>query len=139
MDDLFRSYWWLLFPMAWFLFGGFSSFLRYRRQKDTLKLIQTYAERGQEPPEALLKILDSPIDSDGDMWRAASVPSGESGSGGGALFSTVLFTILAAGFSYASYADIYGAGEAFLIVAFVMGALAAATLVQLLFSRRRRD
>ena len=52
MEDLFRSYWWLLFPLAWFVSAGFSSLLNYRRQKDALKLIQTYAEKGQEPPAA---------------------------------------------------------------------------------------
>ena len=40
MEDLFRSYWWLLFPMAWFVFGGFSSWLNYRKQRETLKLLK---------------------------------------------------------------------------------------------------
>ena len=135
MEDLFRSYWWLLFPLAWFVFGGFSSFLNYRRQKDALKLIQTYAERGQEPPAALLKVLERPIDDSG-MWES---PAGDSKGrpGDGAWFSTVLFGVMAAGFAYASYADIYGAGEAFLIVSFVLGALCLASLVSALRSRDR--
>ena len=58
MEDLFRSYWWLLFPMAWFVFGGFSSWLNYRKQRETLKLLKTYADKGQEPPEALLRVLE---------------------------------------------------------------------------------
>ena len=131
MEDLFRSYWWLLFPLAWFVFGGFSSFLNYRRQKDTLKLIQTYAERGQEPPEALLKVLDRPIDSETEYWRSGSK------SNEGSWFSVVLFGLMGLGFAYASWADIYGAGETFLIVAFVLGALAVASLVSTLMGRRR--
>ena len=69
MEDLFRSYWWLIFPLGWFVASGFSSLLNYRRQRDTLKLIQTYAEKGQEPPAALLKVLERPIDADDDAWQ----------------------------------------------------------------------
>ncbi len=135
MEDLFRSYWWLLFPLGWFVSIGFSSLLNYRKQKDALRLIRTYAERGEQPPEALMKVLDRPIDAENES-RAYDYGSGRRN---GSAFSLVLFAILAVGFGYASYADIYGAGDAFLIVAFVMGALAAATLVQALVSRRPKD
>ncbi len=134
MEDLFRSYWWLLFPLAWFVSQGVSSVLNYRRQRETLRLIETYAKSGQQPPEALLKVLDRPIDADTES-RAYGAPSG---GREGSLFSLVLFGLLAAGFGYASYADIYGAGDAFLIVSFVMGALAVATAVTLIFGRSRR-
>lgn len=134
MEDLFRSYWWLLFPLAWFVFGGFSSFLNYRRQRDALKLIQTYAEKGQEPPAALLALIDKPIDGSG-MWDSSSDNSGRPGDG--AWFSVVLFGVMAAGFAYASWSDIYGAGEAFLIVSFVLGALCLASLVSALRSGGR--
>ena len=71
MEDLFRSYWWLLFPMAWFVFGGFNSFLNYRRQRETLKLIQTYAEKGQEPPAALLKVENPAVRAGPAMVRGS--------------------------------------------------------------------
>ncbi len=133
MEDLFRSYWWLLFPLAWFVSAGFSSLLNYRRQKDALKLIQTYAEKGQEPPAALLKVLDRPIDADDDAWR----PRRDGRCGDGSWFSVVLFGVMSAGFGYASYTDIYGAGDAFLIVSFVLGALCLASLVSALRSGGR--
>lgn len=133
MEDLFRSYWWLLFPMAWFFFGGFSSFLNYRRQKDTLKLIQTYAEKGQEPPEALLKVLERPIDSEVERWG----PGGKSHSDG-SWFTAVLFGVMAIGFGYAAWRNLYDAGDAFLIVTFVMAALSLASLVSALIQRPRR-
>lgn len=134
MEDLFRSYWWLLFPLAWFVFGGFSSALNYYKQKNVLKLIKTYADKGQQPPETLLKVLERPIDEDADDWR-----DGRSGRlDNGHWFSVVLFGIMALGFGYASATDLYGAGEAFLIVAFVMGALAAASLTSALLNRRSR-
>ncbi|WP_298163183.1 hypothetical protein [Brevundimonas sp.] len=135
MEDLFRSYWWLLFPLGWFVSIGFSSLLNYRKQKDALQLIRTYAERGEQPPEALMKVLDRPIDAENESRAYDYGSHGRNGP----VFSLVLFTMLGAGFGYASYADIYGAGDAFLIVAFVMGALAAATLVSLLFGRSRQD
>lgn len=134
MEDLFRSYWWLLFPMAWFVFGGFTSLLNYRRQRDALKLIQTYAEKGQEPPAALLALLDRPIDASG-VWESPNDRYGRPGDG--AWFSVVLFGIMAGGFAYASWTDIYGAGDAFLIVSFVLGALCLASLVSALRSGGR--
>lgn len=140
MEDLFRSYWWLLFPLAWFVSSGFSSLLNYRRQKDTLKLIQAYAEKGQEPPAALLKVLDRPIDADTEMFSGGS-SAGSGRPGDGSWFSVVLFGVMAGGFAYASWSDIYGAGDAFLIVSFVLGALCLASLVSALRSggRGRRD
>ncbi|WP_333590276.1 hypothetical protein [Brevundimonas sp.] len=138
MEDLFRSYWWLLFPMAWFVTGAVSSFLNYRRQKETLSLLRTYAEKGQEPPEALLKVLDRPIDADTEFFGDAK--SRRAGRGEGAWFSVVLFGLMAAGFGYASFTDMYGAGDAFLIVTFVLAALSAACLVSAVMNRgRRRD
>lgn len=136
MTELFHSYWWLMFPLGWMLWGGVTSVLNYFRQKETLKLIRAYAEKGQEPPAALLKVLEQPLDEDGEMWRA-SRGSGSRGNDGN-WFSVVLFGLMAAGFGYASYTDMYGAGEAFLIVTFVLGALAAACLVSALLGGRRR-
>lgn len=135
MEDLFREYWWLLFPLAWFVSSGVSRFLNYRRQRETLNLLRTYAEKGQEPPEALLKVLDRPIDSDTEFFGDAQ--SRRSGRNEGNWFSVVLFGLMAAGFGYASYTDMYGAGDAFLIVSFVLGALSVACLVSALAKRGR--
>ncbi len=132
MEDLFRSYWWLLFPMAWFVFGGFSSFLNYRRQKETLKLIRAYAERGEPPPEGLLKVLDQPVDDSRDYGP------GRSGGRDGHWFSFVFFGIAAVGFAYGAYTDMYGAGPALVIVTFVLAGLSAASLVSALRQGRRR-
>lgn len=133
MAELFDSYWWLLFPLGWFVFAGFSSLLNYRRQKDALKLIQTYAERGQEPPAALLKVLERPIDGDDDSWHTRR----DGRPGDGSWFSVVLFGVMAGGFAYASYANLYEAGDAFLIVSFVLGALCLASLVSAMRSGGR--
>lgn len=134
MEDLFRSYWWLLFPLSWFIFGGFQSFLNYRRQKETLKLIQTYAEKGQEPPEGLLKVLEQPIDEDSRWGSTRS--SGRAGEG--AWFSTILFGVMAIGFGYGAYTDMYGGRDALIIVTFVLAGLSLACLFQAMRSGRPR-
>jgi hypothetical protein len=138
MEDLFRDFWWLMFPLAWLLIGGVTPFLNYRRQKDTMKLIQSYVDRGQEPPESLLKMLDRPLDDDARAWGGPATPGAmRTGGQGNWWFTVVLFAIMSAGFAYAAWSDMYGAGQAFLIVSFVMGAVAAASLVSALTSRRR--
>lgn len=136
MFDLFNRYWWLLFPIGFFIYGAFQSWLSYRSNRETLDLIKAYAASGREPPPELLNRLTKRQNFDADD-RA------ERGRGDGRYdgwYQVVLFGMLCAGFSYAAFADIYGAGEAFTIVAFVMAALSAASLVQVLFvGKRRRD
>ena len=41
MEDLFRHFWWLLFPMAWIVIGGWNTWLEYRARRDTLDLIKS--------------------------------------------------------------------------------------------------
>jgi hypothetical protein len=43
---------------------------------------------------------------------------------------------LASGFTVAAATDMFGAGEAFVIVAFVLGSLCAATLVQVVLDQK---
>ncbi|MBU2166632.1 MAG: hypothetical protein KKF88_02230 [Alphaproteobacteria bacterium] len=140
MEDLFRSYWWLLFPMAWFVFGGFSSWLNYRKQRETLKLLKTYADKGQEPPESLLKILDRPIDSDAEAWGSGA------GSGRSTNYWSLfgLFAVLAGGFGIAAYMpDTFGIDFdirfPFTVVALVMGAVAVWALISAVTTRRPRS
>lgn len=141
MEDLFRSYWWLLFPMAWFVFGGFSSWLNYRKQRETLKLLKAYADKGQEPPESLLKILDRPIDSDSELWAGATTGS-SSPTNYWSLFG--LFAVLAGGFGVAAYMpETFGIDFdirfPFTVVALVMGAVAVWALISAVTTRRPRS
>ncbi|EJL27183.1 hypothetical protein PMI01_03955 [Caulobacter sp. AP07] len=133
MEDLFRSFWWLIFPLSWFVFDAYQSWLRYRVNRDTLDLIKTYAEAGREPPPELLAKLNQ-------RWN-----EGEGGEDDGrprhrrrrqrGWYQVVLFATLCAGFTYGSVTDLYEAGPALLIVAFVMGALSLASLVSVLVDR----
>ena len=58
MEDLFRSYWWLIFPLSWFVAEAYQRWLAYRANRDTLDLIKTYAQSGREPPPELLAKLN---------------------------------------------------------------------------------
>ncbi|HYE46992.1 MAG TPA: hypothetical protein VEA44_14615 [Caulobacter sp.] len=146
MEDLFRSYWWLLFPLGYFAYAAFEQYMRYRRHRDTLDLIKSYADQGRDPPpEVLARLRTRSLDGD-------EVDEDEIEEGGDrravrrryraryrrerTWYQVVLFGVMAAGFGYAAATDMYGAGEAFVIVTFVMAALCLASLVGVLTSRR---
>jgi hypothetical protein len=57
MEELVRSYWWLVFPLSWIVFGAFQNWLAYRARRDTLDLLRSYADAGHEPPAALIARL----------------------------------------------------------------------------------
>ncbi len=135
MEDLFRQFWWLIFPLAWMVGGMFTSMMNYRRQQKTLDLIKTYADKGQEPPESLMKVLDRPIDSDTEFWQGTS-KSSDSNSGN--WFCFFLFGGFAAAFAGAGYFDFYGEGQAFYFVAAIMGALTIAFGAAALMYRPKR-
>ncbi|MET3665682.1 hypothetical protein [Caulobacter sp. 1776] len=131
-EDIFRQFWWLIFPLSWFVFGAWQSWLSYRANRETLDLIKTYAAAGREPPPELLAKLNKRWHGDDDdrderpRYRRRRERT---------WYQVVLFGMLGAGFAFAAATDIYGAGQAFTIVAFVMAALCAATLVQVLLDR----
>lgn len=134
MEDLFRSYWWLIFPLSWFVYGGFQSWLSYRANRDTLDLLKAYAASGREPPPELVARLNKrsnyDLDDDRDDMRPRYRYRRERG-----WYHVVLFGVLGMGFTFAATSDLYEAGPAFLIVAFVMGALSLASLVSVLTGR----
>ncbi|ATC31671.1 hypothetical protein CA606_04480 [Caulobacter vibrioides] len=136
MFDLFNRYWWLLFPIGFFVYSAFQSWLSYRSNRETLDLIKTYAAAGREPPAELLSRLSKRQSFADDDDRAERSHNRSVYDG---WYQVVLFGMLCAGFSYAAFADIYGMGEAFTIVAFVMAALSAASLAQVLFSGKKRS
>ncbi len=66
MEDLFRSYWWLIFPLAGFGFAAWDRWLHYRRSRDALDLIKTYAAQGKDPPVELMRQIRGDLDEDDD-------------------------------------------------------------------------
>ncbi|HZW16223.1 MAG TPA: hypothetical protein VFF66_08215 [Brevundimonas sp.] len=129
MEELFRDFWWLIFPIWGLGMGAWHSMAGYRRQKAMLDLVRTYAEKGEQPPEALLAALGRE-DVDGSVNRNSPVHYWSLGA---------LFAILAAGFGVGAWAyDFEGVGWPFAIVALVMAAVAVWSLINALFLARQR-
>tara|TARA_R110002051_G_scaffold17203_4_gene50835 strand:- start:181 stop:624 length:444 start_codon:yes stop_codon:yes gene_type:complete len=141
MEDLFRSYWWLLFPLAWFVSAGFSGLMSYRRHRDTLNLIKAYVDKGQEPPPALLTLLERSAAPEDIFADGGMAPVGQARSGATNYWSLFgLFTMLAAGFLGAGYyLNLDGGSGAFTIVGFTMAAVAFWALINAVFRSRNRD
>ena len=124
MEDIFRSYWWLLFPLGWFIASGWQSWLNYRSRKDALRLVETYAVKGQEPPAELIRAIERPIDPEVGENRPSQTNWG--------WYQVALFGALAGGFVFMARSNILGdegLADALLVAAIVLGALALASLV----------
>ena len=141
MEDLFHSYWWLLFPLGWILASAFSSFLNYRRHQKTLDLIKVYAERGQEPPSELLKVLDKAMDPEAEFFAAATRDSSGKPATARTYWSLFgLFAMMAIGFGAAAYfGDVGKATWPFAVVAMTMAAVAAWSLINAVLLRKPKS
>jgi len=64
MEDFFSSYWWLLFPLGFFIFGAWDRWLAYKRSQDRLELLRSYTNQGKDPPPELMKVLQREEDED---------------------------------------------------------------------------
>lgn len=133
MEQLFRDFWWLLFPLAWLVAGGFRSALNYRRQMRALDLIRTYAEKGQEPPQALIDLAGK-----GGEGEAPMTPRARAERDAAGYWSLVgLFAVMSLGFAGAGYfTDLDRGSGAFYLVAVTMGAVGIWALVSALMQGR---
>ena len=57
MYDLFRDFWWLMFPMSFMLLCAFRAWLSYRARREVVKALRDLATEGREPPAALVAAL----------------------------------------------------------------------------------
>lgn len=57
MADLFRDFWWLLFPMGFMAQAGFRAWLDYRARQAVVRTLRELAAAGREPPAALVAQL----------------------------------------------------------------------------------
>lgn len=123
MADLFREFWWISFPMAAFAYTGWVQWIQYRRQKALLDVLKVYAEKGQEPPSAVTSALNRQ-ESNG-AWS-----HGAGGEAGRYWLLAGLFGTLCAGFVWGGLdGRMDGGSGAFMIVGFVMGAVALWSLI----------
>ena len=57
MVPIFFSFWWLIFPVMGFVFGGFGMWMGHRRSERALDILKTYAAQGKEPPPEVLAAI----------------------------------------------------------------------------------
>ena len=132
--DLFESYWWLLFPLAFFVIGGWNSFLSYQRTKAKVEVLKAYAQSGKEPPADLIASLNTETDRDRGWHDKDSDSESRGGSG---VFLVVLFAGLSAVFAFVGYSGWLGDTTSMYFVAMILGVLALAFLASSLFGKRR--
>lgn len=51
MDYVFFRFWWLVFPVMWFVFGMFRMAMRSNEHRAMLEMMKTYAAQGKDPAE----------------------------------------------------------------------------------------
>ncbi|MGE0739893.1 MAG: hypothetical protein AB7O98_01015 [Hyphomonadaceae bacterium] len=128
-EELFRGYWWLIFPifgMAMAILGMIQS---ERRTDRVMDLIRSYADQGKEPPPELLRMAAQSMDEDAQGGRQSREHS--------SLWTFIVFAALTAGFGVGYYmirAEDWA--WAFLLVAVVMGVMALGALLILVLGRK---
>ena len=121
MIELFREFFWLIFPILGMGIAFLAVAGEFGRQKKALEVLRTYAEKGVEPPPSVLAVLS----------RASSEKKKNP------MASFVFFLVLALGFGVVAWWLGHGnEGWPFLlgfgIASFVMVAIAASNLVSAL-------
>jgi len=126
--DLFRDFWWLIFPIFGMGMGLWGMASSERRSNRVMDLIKSYVDQGKEPPPELLKLA-----AEGDDYSGRT-PQTRQHSGA---WTFVTFAAMAAGFT-TGWWFVRGEDYAFpfLIVAVVMGVLAVGALFILLLGRK---
>ena len=52
------SFWWLIFPAMWFVFGIVRMVLRNDYERHRLRIIKSYVDQGKDIPDALARELN---------------------------------------------------------------------------------
>ncbi len=126
--DLFRDYWWLMFPIFGMLMAVWGMISHERRLHSVMGLIKSYVDQGKDPPPELLGMASQGMDGHAD----GHAPHGQSGA-----WTFIVFAAISAGFATGYYhIREESFAFAFLIVAVVMGIMAVGALLMLMFSRK---
>lgn len=129
MADLFRQFFWMIFPIFGMGFAAFAVWNEFSRQKKALEVLKVYAEKGTEPPESVVAVLT----------RASTGRRG--GSNSNPFAQAAYFGVMAVGFAglttwFAFHPNLWIFTTGFAICGFALAALAASSLVQGLTTRR---
>lgn len=131
-EELFRDFWWLLFPIFGMGMAVFGMLQNESRSQQVMRLIKSYIDQGKDPPPELLKLASQPGDYDMNMNGFAQPVQPQNSA-----WTFVTFLALAVGCGVGYW---FSRGEgyeyAFLVVGAVMGVLAIGSLVIALISRR---
>ncbi len=120
------AYWWLIFPLMWFVFGLFGMWAHHRRQSAALELMKTYAQQGRDPAE-ISKVLGAAPDWD-SRWASRAWRYGPYGAWRKAIMSACVAAAFWVGAYYTGYAD-YPFGGGLTVVAIIMTVIAAGSLI----------
>jgi hypothetical protein len=129
--EVFDDYWWLLFPLGFFIAAGFGSWMRFKRTQAKMEILKAYAAAGKEPPADLVAQITDESDGDENSVRE--------NRGGGSVFLVVLFGGLAAVFAFVGRTGLLDNGQEmqeFYFISAILGVLALAFLASAIFSRR---
>lgn len=147
-DDFFRSYWWLLFPIGFFIFGAWDRWLAYQRSRDYLELLKSYQAQGKDPPPEVLNAAAGRQPGD-PAWDAPPGSYAHPYYWGGRRAwrryyrwgpywqwrSAFVTGAVAVGFWAASeWTDIPGTYDAFRLVAIIMTFVAVGNLIGAIFA-----
>ena len=140
------GFWWLIFPVGFFIFGAWDRWLQYQRSRDTLEVLKHYTAQGKDPPPELLRRVqdDQGPDPYDDGYRPYRYRRRYRRYYRYGRFwqwrSAVVTGAVAAGFWVASYEDyIPGTEGPFRFVAIILTCVAAANLALALVSMTFRD
>ena len=122
MEDLFRQFWWLIFPVMGMVYGLVGTLQQQRAQTRTLDLLRTYAEQGKDPPPEVLKSLSQTGEPQNMLGVRQERLSG-------AWWTFFVFIALTGGFAVGIGGFDNEARSAFLVVTVVMGILAVGALI----------
>lgn len=132
MENFAFAYWWLIFPLMWFVSGIVGMWFAHRRQQDALELMKTYAAQGRDPSE-IAKLVDPDPGYYGRWGRGAwryGAPWAWRYTPFWAWRRAVMAICVATGFWLAwAYADFPFNGEGFRVVAIIMTVIAAGAFV----------
>jgi hypothetical protein len=130
MADLFREFFWIIFPVFGMGIGAFSIWNEFSRQKKALEVLKVYAEKGTEPPESVLSVLNR-----------ASTRQRRAGRGWS---SAAFFGVLSVGFAGMAVWTAANDGPfsfvtGWTIAAIALGAVCASNVVQALMAPGQND
>lgn len=157
-SEFWEQHWWLiivlaaiLLPVSGAILSAINSYFYYRHRRDALETLKTFAAQGKTPPPEVMDALGGrpraedppswsadPMRDDRYAWRAERYARRAARWRAREPYrrwnSAVFLVALTAGFAFASQHSEGGMAHAFMLVAIIMGAVAAGAVITALIS-----